>query len=1149
MPQVKREPTFRIRGVPNDWDRDKLGSFLIERDSPAVPEVKSLNKEFHGRSQTATVSFRNICQLPLRISLPSDSGQFGGPRNLTLDRDFFGITSLFVPSPQTHKVDIIAISGLGGHAFGSFKERGGEHMWLRDSLPYDITGESGEHIARIMVYGYESSLPKSDSFQNIEDLGTTLHSDLRTLIFEGSFKPIVFIAHSLGGLIIKQLLMSLSKSLDEIDRKLRCAVYGIAFFGVPHDGMDIRSLIPMSGDGPNRFLLESMGFNSSQILSIQQREFSEALGGQGESEIFSFYETRLSPTALQDESGRWTMSGEPAVLVSKASATHCRPWENGPEHICAINRTHSELVKFTQDDPEYDRVLGRIKSLAQRAITARKSTLQPNLSQEEQKCLHSLAFTQMQDRDNDIEDAVSGTCEWLLGHNAYIRWAASRGNLLWIKGKPGAGKSTLLKYTLSKQRDISGAKENDLVMSFFFHGRGGALQKTPLGFLRSILHQILKQVPKALSELVSAYQQKCRDMGDPPEKWQWHTEELWHFFKSSLPKILADRSIWLFVDALDECGEVDARQLVERFKSLAKLTPLPEWIYFRICFSCRHYPILSSPGLYEICLEMENKNDISTYVRSELRLSSFEKPKLSLIRNLIILRASGIFLWARLVVRQVQDLELDGAGSNKIEATIRSTPKGLHELYKELINGMKPSSLKLIQWVCFAMRPLSMDELRWALVIDARFPSLQACQNSEDYIPDSIRMKQQVIKLSRGLAEVTADSDTQVVQFIHQSVKDFFTSEGLVALDDTSASANEEVRDKYSPLRSPSCVVREDDRAVAILDSFTLLCVPPLLTRLVGALTAILGSIGQITTNIDSRDENGWTPLAWAAKEGHEAVVKLLLQAGAEVDSKDIFDRTPLLWASRNRHGAIVKLLHDAGAEINSKDSLDNETPLSWASEQGHEAMVELLLQLGASVNSKAYNNRTPLSWAATEGHEAVVTLLLQAGAEIDLKDIFDRTPLSWASENGHEAVTKLLLDAGAEGNTKDKFNWTPLLWASESGHEAVFKLLHNAGAEVDLKDSFCSQTPLSWASEKGHEAMVKLLLNAGAKVNSKDKYNRTPLSWASENGHDAVVKLLLSAGAEVDSRDIFDRTPLSQALENEHEAVVKLLLNSGAAV
>lgn len=84
-----------------------------------------------------------------------------------------------------------------------------------------------------------------------------------------------------------------------MDQRLRDAIYGIAFFGVPHDGMDIRSLIPMVGDGPNRFLLESIGFTNSQILSIQQRKFSKALGVKGEFEIISFYETRLSPTALQ----------------------------------------------------------------------------------------------------------------------------------------------------------------------------------------------------------------------------------------------------------------------------------------------------------------------------------------------------------------------------------------------------------------------------------------------------------------------------------------------------------------------------------------------------------------------------------------------------------------------------------------------------------------------------------------------------------------------------------------------------------------------------------------------------------------------------------------------------------------------------------
>jgi protein SERAC1 len=67
-------------------------------------------------------------------------------------------------------------------------------------------------------------------------------------------------------------------------------VYGIAFFGVSHNGMDISSLIP---------LLESIRPIRSQILNIQQREFPDTLGGEGESEIICLYEIRESPTAIQ----------------------------------------------------------------------------------------------------------------------------------------------------------------------------------------------------------------------------------------------------------------------------------------------------------------------------------------------------------------------------------------------------------------------------------------------------------------------------------------------------------------------------------------------------------------------------------------------------------------------------------------------------------------------------------------------------------------------------------------------------------------------------------------------------------------------------------------------------------------------------------
>jgi Ankyrin repeats (3 copies) len=67
--------------------------------------------------------------------------------------------------------------------------------------------------------------------------------------------------------------------------------------------------------------------------------------------------------------------------------------------------------------------------------------------------------------------------------------------------------------------------------------------------------------------------------------------------------------------------------------------------------------------------------------------------------------------------------------------------------------------------------------------------------------------------------------------------------------------------------------------------------------------------------DLDSKDSYGRTPLSWAARNGHEGVVKLLLGTGkVEVDSKDSYGGTPLSWAAGNGHEGVVKLLQSAAA-------------------------------------------------------------------------------------------------------------------------------------------------------------------------------------------------------------------------------------------
>lgn len=60
--------------------------------------------------------------------------------------------------------------------------------------------------------------------------------------------------------------------------------------------------------------------------------------------------------------------------------------------------------------------------------------------------------------------------------------------------------------------------------------------------------------------------------------------------------------------------------------------------------------------------------------------------------------------------------------------------------------------------------------------------------------------------------------------------------------------------------------------------------------------------------DIDAKDTYGRTPLFCVVSDGHEAVIKLLLEAGADLNRKDVFRETPLQRAARNGHEAIVEL-------------------------------------------------------------------------------------------------------------------------------------------------------------------------------------------------------------------------------------------------
>ncbi|RDA94471.1 hypothetical protein CP533_2296 [Ophiocordyceps camponoti-saundersi (nom. inval.)] len=1182
--------TCRIRGVPIDWDTSKLQCFLEENVGVASPVVKSLALEIDGRSRTGTATCPG--EYPQRVRQAKLS------IHLSLDQDFLGITTLYAPPPDDHQIDVIAVSGLGGHAFGSFKARNDDYMWLRDSLPGELTNQdTALPMARIMVYGHESRLAKSISMQDLEDISVSFRESLLPLITDTStLRPIILMGHSLGGLIVKQALTSITASPSY--ERLAQAIHGIVFFAVPHDGMDINGLRDMVGNRANRFLVESLSDKNSSVLATLRREFNKLLDTLPDVEIYSFFETEMSSTLKQDKTGKWNMDGDKVFLVSKASAIHCRASEYDSHHICPINSSHVELVKFGRHDNEYSK---------------------------------SLAFPEMTDRYHDIDTAVSGTCKWLLKHDHYRAWKHTDRQLLWIKGKPGSGKSTLVRYVFDRIKSNRICRNQAIFLTYFFDGRGTALQKTPLGFYRSILHQLLRQMPAALSDVVASFKQRQDTVGIPGKAWEWSEKELQEFFRKSLSAVLKHRAMWLFVDALDESGKENAFNMFKFFKSLLQGISSTGGL-FHICFSCRHYPIL--PGNYgvEVCLEDQNAKDISTYVRIQFSESSILAE--STVPALIAKRASGIFLWARLATQRALTLENDGHSIIRIKGSIESTPVELDQLYEDLLISMddRKYSLKLFQWICFARRLLSLDEMRWALAIDINCPHhrLEQYQNMEEHISSKEQMKKRLKSLSRGLAEVVVFDSKQFIQLIHQSTKDFFVNKGLLFLDsglnETGNNAfaaynaagishyqlarscvryltmeeicelkdelptDSEILKKTFPLLEysikswPRHVGKSEAENVPQEDILTYLSWPSenfvqlwawiwkkldytrrvpegyqtlhLLADygLVGPLRAILGKENTFNINIDAKDSWGRTPLLLAANawQENESVVKLLLENGADVKATDICDQTAIHLAVPDGDASMMMLLLEKSAEqINMRNS-DGKTALFIAAGYGYTDIVKLLLDKGADASIRRDDGDTALSEAIKHAKVDIVKMLLATeGVDPDSKNNAGESPLFHATSRCSSSPSKPQYSTSKFLLNDSDFRPTSISGAStpacqeQSLHKCIVELLIEKGADVNCdRNGFCK--PLSLAVVGGNETLVKFLLDHGADVKNRTKCGTPLLSHVMGHGSENMLKQLLEKGADFQFDKKHRERVFGAAVMREKENFVRLLLDKG---
>ena len=346
--------------------------------------------------------------------------------------------------------------------------------------------------------------------------------------------------------------------------------------------------------------------------------------------------------------------------------------------------------------------------------------------------------------------------------------------------------------------------------------------------------------------------------------------------------------------------------------------------------------------------------------------------------------------------------------------------------------------------------------------------------------------------------------------------------------------------------------------------------------------------------DLNKQTNSGETALQLAVTrndDNAEAVVKLLLDAGAKVETRNVAGESPLHSVSGGGSVAIAKMLLSKGADLAVKCNVDR-TPLAFACFRGSEGLTRLFLDNGADVNvvdngdwtmlqfaaygesdavvklimehpdnkidlmAKNYRGETALDVAAQTGKYAVVRTILALGPTKSLTEENRTTPLHAAAaavlKPQQFALIEALLDAGFNVHARNEAGRTALHEAllNGSGKDDIIQLLLDRGSGIEDRDED-GDTALLTLARSGHKSksICTILLKNGANVNAINKTGSSSMWYMAGADAAACCRLLLESGASASTADLRGRTPLQNACSKAYIDVVRVLLEFGAEV
>lgn len=202
----------------------------------------------------------------------------------------------------------------------------------------------------------------------------------------------------------------------------------------------------------------------------------------------------------------------------------------------------------------------------------------------------------------------------------------------------------------------------------------------------------------------------------------------------------------------------------------------------------------------------------------------------------------------------------------------------------------------------------------------------------------------------------------------------------------------------------------------------------------------------ELKANVNTRDEEGYSPLHNAVRIGSVEVATYLLDHGAEVGATDREGWTPLMFAAWRNSAPMTRLLLDRKARQEAINTA-GLTSLAIATQHGRTSAALVLIEAGADVNRAVGAGAfTPLMLAAAKNSTGVIEALLAKGADVNARNTAGYTALMVAAAGNFPDSAALLIKAGADASVQSEDGRTALAIAREREFQALIDLLQKAG-------------------------------------------------------------------------------------------------------